>query len=171
MKKKYALGFTLAELLAVVIIVALLSALSLGAYRKSVEQSRFSEGLAAASAVVEAINRARFDDKIEGRTVSGRHSYATLDISLPNPCGSTSNYCRATNHFEVKIELEGTNQEVVRAYRNISKDDYQYYIEIFPDYGSDRDKLSCVDNSSGGGAQAFCESMGYVHCNNKKCTK
>ena len=59
-------GFTLMELLIVVIIIALLSAISFGYYKKSVEHSRFSEGLQAASAISEAINRAYFDDQLEG---------------------------------------------------------------------------------------------------------
>lgn len=164
MKRICIQGFTLAELLAVIIIISMLSALGLGAYKKSVEQSRFAEGLAAASAVVEAINRARFDEKIEGRSSPSVHKYATLDVNLPEAC--TSGNCRATKYFEVYIEKDaGANYEVVRAKRKKGN----YYVEISSNFGSNKDELACVGNNTDG--VTFCESMGYVNCTEMRCTK
>lgn len=163
MKQLHKLGFTLAELLAVIIIISILSALGVGAYKKSVEQSRFSEGLAAASAVVEAVNRAHFDDQIEGRSVE-KHAYATLDVDLRGSCASNTNFCRATQYFNVVI---GDN-DVVYAYRGTSSQ-YKYFIEIHPNFGSSKDRLFCVGADEDG--QTFCESMGYVSCSELRCTK
>lgn len=165
-------GFTLVELLAVVIILAILASLSVGSYKKSVEQSRFAEGLAAASAVVEAINRAQFDEKIEGRSSPSVHKYATLDVNLPKECTGDSGNCRATKYFHVFIEKVGAD-EVVRAYRNKKADDaYPYYIEMYTNYATSKDKLACVGNSSNEEkGKVFCQSMGYTTCTGHSCTK
>ncbi len=158
------------ELLAVVIILAILSALSVGSYKKSAEQTRFAEGLAAASAVVEAINRAVFDEKIEGRASPAKHAFATLDVALPNECVTSNKYCRATKYFEVNIEKPST-EELVRAYRG-TKSSYTYYIEIYTSYGLSKDKLACVGNSADEEkGKVFCQSMGYTTCTGNSCIK
>ena len=158
---KYHRGFTLAELLAVVIIISLLAALSVGYYKRSVEQSRFSEGLAAAGATVESLSRTISDEQMEGLTSPDVHSFATLDISFPNSC--TGN-CKATKYFNIVIEQNSTGQEVVRAYRGGTTG--PYYIEA----SVDSNNLICVGNSDDG--QTFCESMGYMTCDaNRRCSK
>ena len=172
MNKMLKQGFTLIELLAVVIILAILASLSIGSYKKSVEQTRFAEGLAAASAVVEAINRAIFDEKIEGRTSPSVHKYATLDVNLPNECEGDSGNCRATKYFHVFVEKPGS-EEVVRAYRGKKVgNNYTYYIEIYTSYASSKDKLACVGNSANEEkGKVFCQSMGYTTCTGHSCTK
>ncbi len=166
-------GFTLIELLAVVIILAILATLSIGSYKKSVEQTRFAEGLAAASAVVEALNRAIFDEKIEGRYNGDiLHKYATLDVNLPEECTGDSGNCRATKYFHVFIEKVGTD-EVVRAYRNKKAGNaYPYYIEMYTNYATSKDKLACVGNSANEEkGKMFCQAMGYTQCSGHSCTK
>ena len=125
MKHTSKLGFTLAELLAVVIIVALLSGLSLGYYKRSVEDSRFAEGLGAASALVEAVNQSYFDQQFEGSAPTARPKVKTLDISLAaqQECSSNTDYCIATPRFEVQVEDNG----IVRAYRGKSTDNKYTY--------------------------------------------
>ncbi len=161
------LGFTLAELLAVIIIVSILTGLGVGYYKRSVEQSRFSEGLAAASAVVEALNRTYFDEQLEGNQLADDqvHSFKTLDVVVGG--GSGDNY-QNTKHFDVYIE-ENDGQEVVRAYRG-GKDGL-YYIQMYPNYaaGTKQDQISCVGNGEDG--VAFCQAMGYVNCSTDGCTK
>ena len=160
MNNKYAYaGFTLAELLAVVIIVALLSSLSLGYYKRSVEQSRFSEGLTAASAVVEAVNQSYFDQQINGVTSPvTRPKIKTLDIELANQggCASANDYCISTPRFEIQVRSGG----VVRAYRG-STSAYKYYIEIQPNFAtSNPDQIFCKGKDTNG--NNFCQAMGYT---------
>lgn len=159
------LGFTLAELLAVIIIVSILTGLSVGYYKRSVEQSRFSEGLSAASAVVEALNRTYFDEQLEGRTVPQTHSFKTLDVSVGAESGDG---LQKTKHFDVYIESNDDDQEVVRAYRGGKGG--LYYIQMYPNYGANQDQISCVGNGDEG--VTFCQAMGYVNCSEEgSCTK
>ena len=158
-------GFTLAELLAVIIIISILTGLGVGYYKRSIEQSRFSEGLAAASAAVEALNRTYFDEQMEGIEPPDVHSFDTLDVDIGGKCGSGN--CRKTSHFDVHIVQGENNQEVVRAYRNGGS----YYIEMYPNHtiGEKKDQIFCV--GSGGDGVAFCQSLGYVHCDSGHCAK
>ena len=164
-------GFTLAELLTVVIIIAILSSLSLGYYKRSVEQSRFAEGMAAASALVEAVNQSYFDQQMEGETPTTQPKVKTLDVMLAaqKACASSSDYCIATPRFEVQVQTGGN----VRAYRGTASS-YKYYINIQPSFAaSNRDKITCgatsaVDTAAG---KAFCESMGYTSCSELECSQ
>ena len=171
MKYTSKLGFTLAELLAVVIIVALLSGISLGYYKRSVEDSRFAEGLGAASALVEAVNQSYFAQQLDGATPTKQPKISTLDINLAaqKTCSSNTDYCIATPRFEVHIGTDGQ----VSAYRGKLQDSaYKYYIQINPAFASSSpDQISCVGKDANG--QTFCESMGYKTCNSSTfvCTK
>ena len=160
MKNRYSCtGFTLAELLAVVIIVALLSAMSVGYYKRAVEQSRFAEGLSAASAVVEAVNQSHFDQQLDGVTPTKRPKIKTLDVSIANQsaCASPSDYCVKTPHFEIKVDTNGN----VLAYRGTTTS-YKYYINIQPSFAdTNKDKITCEGDAN---AKTFCESMGYTTC-------
>ena len=171
----YRQGFTLAELLAVVIIVALMVALSVGYYKKSVEQSRFSEGLTAAANIAESINRAYFDDKIAGVSDSSAkkpRKIDLLDVGMTNlkACSSVSDYCKRTKYFEIQTNTV-TNGSVIKAYRGTSTD-YKYAIEVTTSYGSPKDRVACVGTSSGSfDAASFCESMGYTSKSGNYYTK
>ena len=169
MKKRYiCTGFTLAELLAVVIILAILTSLSLGYYKRSVEQSRFGEGLSAASAVVEAVNQAYLDQQLSGETPTARPKVKTLDIDFASATADdTKPYSFILPHFEVRVETNGN----VRAYRGDATS-YTYYVNVQPSFASaNKDQISCVGANADG--KTFCESMGYTTCtpNTYSCTK
>ena len=177
MKHKKYTGFTLPELLAVLVIIAILSSLSLGYYKRSVEQSRFHEGLSVASALVEALNQAYLEDVLGGTPPEDAkkkmRKIKTLDFSVPNSkaCAEASDYCIAVPHFELEIHQNDNSEKniLVRAYRKEGEKTEDYSIYIYTDFAdsSQRNKIKCVTEDN----QAFCESLGYVNCSGNACTK
>lgn len=159
-------GFTLAEVMAVVIIVAILAVLASGYYRRSVEQSRFAEGLASAHMVAEALNQAYLQDQLDGIASPAKQREIAQLLTL-RPCANGSAYCYASKFFDVKIDKDG----IVAAIRNSGNNKEIYYIEVQPHYAANsvRDRVACIALETQG--QDFCESMGYTSCTDNVCTK
>lgn len=182
-EKKY--GFTLAELMAVVIIVAILAMLGASYYRRAVEQSRFSEGLMAASAIAEGVNRLYMDLQAEGLTheeilanmfpTGGNFDITRLDISLPGTsCGRPLSHQCDTRYYHVSVW-----NRAIQAHRRdgiYSNPVQGYFIHIEPHFAdTNKDEISCITYRNEA-AKAFCESMGYTSCEQRatedwKCTK
>ncbi len=157
-------GFTLAELMAVVVIISLMVVLSVGYYRRSIEQARFAEGLMAASTISEGINRYWMDN------ASLPASFSVLDIQLSKRSSCTGvTRCLETEHFRVATDTNG----VTTAQRKDGKYKELYYIQIQPHFASShRDQIACVGADDNGDGKAFCESMGYTTCSDANvCTK
>lgn len=183
-EKKY--GFTLAELMAVVIIVAILAMLGASYYRRAVEQSRFSEGLMAASAIAEGVNRLYMDLQAEGLTheeilanmfpTGGNFDITRLDISLPGTsCGRSVSHQCDTRYYHVMV-WNGAIQAGRRD--GIYSDPMEgYRIHIEPHFAAaNKDEISCTVGRNNVASKAFCESMGYTSCEERatggwKCTK
>ena len=170
MYNKTKCGFTLAELMAVVIIVALLAALGTGYYRRSVEQSRFSEGLMTASAIVEGINRDYLEQRMNGVADPSIPRLNQLDIGISgtveHPTACESNVCH-TQYFDIRAHSDGmiTAGRVDGIYQGA------YDIQIQPHFAqADRDQISCKGNTADG--LTFCQAMGYTSCaSDDTCTK
>ncbi len=157
-------GFTLAELMAVVVIVSLMVVLSTGYYRRSIEQARFAEGLMAASTISEAVNRYWMDNF---SSMPDKLSKLDIQLSKRTSCGDL---CVQTEHFQVEVDDENG---VTTAQRKDGQYADLYYIQINPHFASShRDQIACVGADTAGNGKAFCESMGYTTCSNANvCTK
>ncbi len=154
-------GFTLAELMAVVIIIAVMSAMASGSYKKAVERSRISDGLLAASAVMEAANRFHADHFTETNSIYPKINQ--LDISFANQqaCTTASDYCVKTKYFEVTITKSGTNVYIdAKRMKGATAGDYT--IRVFPsDFGSNKFKTPrCIGLTTAG--TDLCISAGYT---------
>ena len=138
-------GFTLTELMAVVIIIGILAGIGFGSYQKAIERSRFSEGLAAGAAVQEAVNR---------------YYYENTDLSDGSKdCASKNDYCVRTKYFEVIVNNTGR----VYAYHMKGNTRQLYYLLWLPSFDSSREGEACVpfgSNTTEG--VDFCKSMGYT---------
>lgn len=172
MKKQNNLGFTLTELMAVVIIVAILAAVSVGYYGKAQEQSYFAEGLSTASAIAEAVNRSYLDDKLAGQTPpTTKPKISSLDVGISGNnrrCRTSSDYCVRTRYFEINIGDDG----VTTATRTSDKSIAKYTIQIQPHFAAtNRDQIACIGDSAGSDSLKFCQAMGYTTCNDTVCTK
>ena len=162
-------GFTLTELMAVVIIVAILAAVGAGSYKQAIERSHFSDGLVAANTVLGAVERYYDDSCGEGHCIS-RPEIKYLDISLANQksCTTSSAYCTKTKYFEITV-YDG----YVEAKRMKGTAQGNYFIRVYPEsFGNNqRTDTQCHYNSDSG--QDWCVSVGYANCNatSKICTK
>lgn len=167
-------GFTLTELMAVVIIVAILAAVAAGSYKQAVERSHFSEGLIAANTVLQGVERYYADLCNEGSCpVSGsfRPAIKNLDISLANQktCPSSLSYCAKTKYFEITVQYGG----YVDAKRMKGSNAGDYTIRVYPDsFGSNqRTDAKCIYRTDAG--KDLCVSVGYATCDTatQSCTK
>ncbi len=163
-------GFTLSELLAVVIIVGMLSILGVGYYNKSVEQARFREGESLGTAMAEAYNRWCYDRLLEGKTTCQYASsewappFSSLDIEIPHAT-SCGDRCRQTKYFRLEFATNGN----VHVTRGKAAEDWakNYRLWVNPgfkaggavSYTSD---IRCVASKAKG--SSFCQSVGYTAC-------
>ena len=170
-------GFTLMELLAVVMIVAVLSGMAIGTYRQAAERSHFNEGLQIGAAMTEAINR-YYNEHLE-LSVEARKSptLAQLDISFTGQgeCKSVSSsikpYCAKGRYFEVYYS---TNTNAIYAYRVKENARSDYSLVFYPDFHSTRALEKCVVVEKNGTLSAtgksICKSMGYTELDSGSTT-
>lgn len=162
-----AAGFTLTELIAVVVIIAILAALGLGTYSRAVERARFSEGLSAAANLAQAVDRYYYDNM--DMEIAAQPTLTQLDISFPNQvlC-SEDGTCVKTKYFTFKL-MEG----YVSATRN--KTTVPYEIRSYFSTGDYRDDRCFPRKSNDSGVgKDFCISLGYTcgaNFQNVGCTK
>lgn len=169
MKRKFMKGFTLTELMAVVIILSLLSGIAAGTYKKAVERTRVSDGLTAASNVMGALERYLWEhpDIRLGNTANAitLPTKDKLDISFPNQqdCANDSNYCFKTKYFETVYLPDGK----VMAARSTGDYTIIVYSSVI---GTDlRKDPECIGNTLQG--RKLCVSAGYVDCTGNVCNR
>ena len=153
-------GFTLTELMAVVIIIAILAGIGFGSYKKAVERSRFSEGQTAGATVAEAVTRYYYDN-MDTSYADSRPKAAYLDVGFDanRACVSTTadkDYCFKTRYFEIIVQTDKI--KVTRIQGNAAKD---YYFYFYPEHLS-KQKEECGSLTEAGGD--LCKSMGYTSC-------
>ena len=95
-------GFSLIELLTVVIIVGILSAIALPQYTKAVEKSRATEAVTLGKAIVDAQNRSL--DAFPNDPVNVE---SALDIALPQEGAWLDKQTYVTSNFKYTLEDDG----------------------------------------------------------------
>ena len=151
-------GFTLTELMTVVVILSIFMGIAAGSYRKAAERSHFTEGLVAAHAIMDAVERYH-----ENNPSVTRPALKNLDITLAHQknCQSSNAYCVQTKYFEVTV-----NNGSVQAKRKGDK----YTITVYPEtFGANRfAEDTCFQSAT---KTDFCVSVGYTSCTNGVCKK
>ena len=151
-------GFTLTELMAVVIIVAILSAMSAGSFKQAIERSHFSEGLQAGAAISEAVSRFHYDNLGKANNDYPRMSELDIELSKWGSCHTSSDYCKKTRYFEVEVR-NGGNVRVFRSKKGTRTD---YIITFYPEFGDYKGLETCDATTAAG--KNLCVSMGYTSC-------
>lgn len=149
-------GFTLAELMAVVVIIAIIAAIGLGGYRRTVERAKLTEGLNMAHQIGQALARA--DWERDNRCGTLDTPWNMLDID-------STGYTIGADKLEItgrfKLTQDGSNIKVERLGGEA------YTLEVPIDCGLSPVKLKdrCKGNTD------FCISAGFSNCTNGTCTK
>jgi len=177
--KKCLAGFTLTELMAVSIIVAILAGLATGSYRKAIERSRVTEGHVAAKTLASALDRYYMENptlSYEERTFP---TIAKLDIGFDNeqPCNPVDARCVRTRYFQLKIKRKATNSREVyvtaeRLHTNNQTMGYELvsYPTMFGGQPHKYIEPECIFSSEKG--KDLCISFGYPHCTDgNRCWK
>ncbi len=143
-------GFTLAELMAVVVIIAILAGIAIGSYRRSVERAHFADMRSLAHQVAAARDVYYYDHQYGGSSASMPTAFSLLSLELSGTNGAT--YQGA--HFKLDI----SNSRYVKATHN----DGNYGLCVYQE-ANVRGKVSdekCLGITTEG--NEFCQTMGYT---------
>lgn len=126
-------GFTLAELMAVVVIVGIIAVIGLGSYSKSVVRAKVNEGKALAQQVAAARDAYVYDRAGTGNASNDAPvDFSLLDLDFKGASGSTWN----TKDFAVSISSKS-------------------YVKVTPRDGSGY-TICAYQESNGGDGRMFC---------------
>lgn len=145
-------GFTLAELMAVVVIVAILAGIGFGSYRKAIDRTKFNEGKRIAHSVAASRDAYYYDHT--GLADAGviPDKFSVLDIDL-SKSGSVSGSTFTGRNFTVTFSGDTVKAAHV---------DGNYAICVYQEaFGSHRSEPErCVGLTDTG--TELCESLGYT---------
>ncbi len=142
-------AFTLAELMAVIAIIAILSGIAIGSYIKSIERANFSEAKSLAHQVAAARDVYYYDHQYGGSGATMPTNFSKLSLELDGASGSSYQ----GPHFKVDI----SNQNYVK----VTQNDGNYGICVYQE-AKTRGMVSeekCLGITADG--REFCKSMGY----------
>ncbi len=163
-------GFTLSEMMAVVVIVAILASVGLGSFKKSVERSHFSEGLVAASTIMGAVERYFSEQAMlsGSNTATAQPTFDKLDVTLENwkACTASSLYCKKTKYFEITI-----NNGYTVAQRMKGSTAGNYSIVVYPETFGDNMRRGTECTFTNDTGKDLCVTMGYISCDTSTCKK
>lgn len=159
-------GFTLVELLVVVLIIGVLSAIALPQYTTSIERARATEALTLMSSIRFAAERFRFQHD----AWPGTNAWGDLDVNVPVISGSSN---RGGKNFKVTMKGLSNGKFVILSERTLT--DGKYYLKTILTDNASTDTITatrcCTSSSSldetcsptSGKALTFCNAITGAH--------
>lgn len=155
-QKLYKKGFTLLELLVVVLIIGVLAGIALPQYRKSVEKAKLAEALLSFKTIKESVERYVLANGL----VNGRPEMSIEDIPLDIELsgGEFEDSFYKTKNYRYSVWIASQYYEI-EIYTN---SDTNYYILV---YNSHRNQNECWDGDSKMGKYIcqYLESQGWQY--------
>ncbi len=142
-------AFTLAELMAVVAIIAILAGIALGSYSRSVERAHFTEALSLAHQIAAARDTVFLDQLYGGNGQVMPTKFSSLPLELDNASGSVY----TAKHYQISIDNSG--------YVQVNDMDGHYSLCVYQQANT-RGKLpddKCLARNDVG--KRICTTMGF----------
>ena len=150
-------GFTLLELLVVVLIIGILAAIALPQYKKAVLKAQLHSGVS----LVESIYQAQQVYALNNGDFA--YSFDDLDVSIPIDSSCTETKNTKQHQYECgwgTIKLTGNNTVVFFSATNPE----MAYVHMTADRAPfEKDKRYCNARPNSPMSQAICQSMGGVY--------
>lgn len=148
-------GFTLVELLVVVLIIGVLSAVALPQYTTAVERSRATEALTLMSAVSESSQRYYYQHD------QWPTAFELLDIDVPGVSGD-----RGGKYFDITMGQEGDDFKIMSKRRDVgSESEYTLTTTLTDNTSLDTItvKRSCAPTQDGDRGATYCSAITGDH--------
>ena len=155
-------GFTLTELLTVIVIIGILGGIGLGSYRKGIDRARFAEGLSNAHAIAAAVDEYYYNNN------SRPPQYLSNRVGIPLKNATVSGNRVTTDNFVYDykpyydasdLSLNASDRRVIATSQNANT---QYNIVVYTRMAEDAYGAPRPDQCNK--AADFCKSMGYKNC-------
>ena len=147
-------GFTMIELLVVVLIIGILAAIALPQYQTAMEKARATEAIMLGKNIADAANTYKL---VTGQWPS---SYDTLDIAIPGAY-TTAGELAKSNNFEIQLDGATGAIRIFRLNSSAQRTDYYFWWDLTAGRRTCNIHATIINRYNEKGKK-LCESLGGI---------